>query len=114
MQKTWKPVAGGVLAIASGCLTLLIVLAAMAFMIVPASRMSALGVGVLGLVFIVLSIVAIVGGIFAIQRRHWGMSLAGAICAIISPWSLLGIVATVFIAISREEFPGASSSTGIS
>lgn len=111
MRKTWKPVAGGVLAIVSGCLTLLIVLAVMAFMIAPASRMSALGVGVLGLVVIVFSIVAIVGGILALQRRSWGFSLAGAICATISPWSLLGILAIVFIAISKDEFIRSPSST---
>lgn len=108
MKRTWKPVAGGVLAIVAGSLNILVALAVMVFMVVPDTRVAALGMGVLGIVFIALAAVAVAGGVFALQRRRWGFSLAGAICAIISPWSLLGILATVFIAIARDEFPGAA------
>jgi hypothetical protein len=53
---------------------------------------------------IILGIVAIIGGIYAIQRKLWGMALAGAICAIIGPSALLGILAIIFIAIGKPEF----------
>jgi len=35
--------------------------------------------GTLGVLDIILGALGIVGGIFAIQRKHWGWALAGAI-----------------------------------
>ena len=57
----------------------------------------------LGIVVLVLSIMAIVGGIFAVQRKSWGLALAGSICAILQG-GILGIIATIFVALSRKEF----------
>ena len=61
---------------------------------------------------IVLGLAAVVGGIFAIRLKLWGLALAGAICAIVPPhpwgyliWTpILGIVAVVFVALSKSEF----------
>jgi hypothetical protein len=53
--------------------------------------------------FIILGIVALVGGIYAIRRQSWGMALAGAIAAFL-PSSILGILAIIFVAISKNEF----------
>jgi hypothetical protein len=61
-----------------------------------------------------LGLIAIVGGIFAIRRKFWGLALAGAICAIVPPhpwgyltWTpVLGILAVVFVALSKNEFTG--------
>jgi hypothetical protein len=50
----------------------------------------------------ILGIVAIVGGISAIRRRRFGLSLAGAICAL--PSAVLGILAVIFVSLSRKEF----------
>lgn len=56
-------------------------------------------------VFMVASgIAAIIGGIYALRRKVWGMALAGAILSSISYTGLLGIPALVFIALSRKEF----------
>jgi hypothetical protein len=55
-------------------------------------------VGCLG----VLGILAIVGGISAMRRKRVGMSLAGAISALLS--GLLGILAIIFIALGKREF----------
>jgi len=60
----------------------------LAFMIVPAITISAL---------------AIVGGIFAIQRRKWRWTLAGSIAAAIFPIPL-GIAAIVLVVLSKNEF----------
>ena len=61
--------------------------------------------GPLAAVLIVLGIVSLVGGIFAIQRRIWGMALAGAICALFPPPVIaLGILAIVFVAMGKGEF----------
>jgi hypothetical protein len=51
-----------------------------------------------------LGILAIVGGILAIRRKSVGMSLAGAISALLS--GLFGILAATFIALGKREFGG--------
>ena len=58
-----------------------------------------LGIVVIGLV---LGIVAIVGGVSAVRRKSFGLSLAGAICAL--PSAILGILAIIFVALSKKEF----------
>jgi len=59
-----------------------------------------IGVGVF---LLALGIVAIVGGVFALRRKSFGMALAGAICALF-PIVILGILAIIFVAVSRKEF----------
>jgi len=59
---------------------------------------------IVGVPVIALGIVAIVGGISAIRRGSFGLSLAGAICAL--PSNILGILAVIFIAMSKKEFEG--------
>ncbi len=59
---------------------------------------------IVGVPIIALGIVAIVGGISAIRRGSFGLSLAGAICAL--PSNILGILAVIFIAMSKKEFEG--------
>jgi len=50
----------------------------------------------------ILGIVAIVGGISAIKRKKFGLSLAGAICALLS--GLMGILAVIFVTLGKREF----------
>jgi hypothetical protein len=104
MEKTWKPTVGGVLAIIAGVPELII------------GALFATGVGLFGGIFgvgwlsaifaplIVFGIIAIVGGICALQRRVWGLALAGSICALIGPWFILGILAIVFVSLGKREF----------
>jgi hypothetical protein len=54
-------------------------------------------------IFGILSTLAIVGGICALKRERWGLALGGAICGAVAS-SVLGILAVVFIAMSRDEF----------
>jgi hypothetical protein len=49
------------------------------------------------------SILAIVGGIYALQRKRWGLALTGSIAAIFSS-NLLGIPAVILITLSKNEF----------
>jgi len=62
---------------------------------------------------LVLGIIAIIGGISALRRKRFGLSLVGAICAL--PTGILGILATIFISLSKKEFEveGSSGMTGI-
>jgi hypothetical protein len=58
---------------------------------------------VIGIVIAILGIIAIVGGISAIGRRSFGLSLAGAICALL-PINFLGILAVIFVSLAKGEF----------
>ena len=115
MEKTWKPTAAGVLTIIAGILGLLIGIllavglgiAGLIIGMIPGVP----GVGLLGLIGIpgiILSVVAIVGGIYALKRRLWGLALAGAICALLFTLPVLGwilaILAIIFVALGKGEF----------
>ncbi len=105
MQMTWKPTAAGVLAIVSGALNMLVALGFSLFVpIASSARNAAISVGFVAGLFLVTGIIALIGGIFALQRNHWGFSLAGAICAMMPPATLLGILSTVFVTLARDEF----------
>jgi hypothetical protein len=85
-----------------------------------------------GVPLLLLGMVGIVGGIWAIQRRGFGLSLAGAVCALASVIftfylgfaagvginaglaSLsLGILAVVFVALGRREFRAKVEEDGV-
>jgi hypothetical protein len=114
MEKTWKPTAAGILTIITGVLALLFwifvavglgIAGTLAGMIpgFPGASLLAL-VSVPG---IILSIVAIVGGIYATKRSVWGLALAGAICAFFPlpglGW-ILAILAIIFVSLGKREF----------
>ena len=52
---------------------------------------------------LIIAIPALLGGIFAVQRKQWGLSLAGSIAAILSLFPL-GIASTVLTSMSKDEF----------
>jgi hypothetical protein len=92
--------AGGILSIIGGALEL----------IGGAIMVGVLFVGpawltVAGVPLVVLGIVAIVGGVSALERKSFGLSLAGAICALGSG-GILGILAIIFVSVSKREFQG--------
>jgi hypothetical protein len=106
MEKTWKPTTAGILSIIAGVLNLIVGIALAAADVMLLGPMIGIPVlGPLAAVLIVLGIVSLVGGIFAIQRRIWGVALAGAICALFPPpVIILGILAIVFVALGKREF----------
>jgi len=56
-----------------------------------------------GIVVLVFGIIALCGGISAIKRRRWGLSLAGSILSLfIMP--ILGVLAIVFVSLGKGEF----------
>jgi hypothetical protein len=55
-----------------------------------------------GGILVIIGIVAIAGGASAIRRESFGLSLAGAICAL--PTIILGILAVIFVALGNEVF----------
>jgi uncharacterized membrane protein HdeD (DUF308 family) len=109
------PTIGGVLSIVSGVFTLLLVFIPLTMLVIDPGFNSeiagAVSIGTyfrafagLRIIWLFTSILGIVGGIFAIRRKHWIVSLLGAVASIISFTGLMGIVATVLIAISKKEF----------
>jgi len=58
---------------------------------------------IVGVPLFALGVVAIIGGVYAIRRRVFGLALAGAICALI-PLNPLGLLAVIFVAVSKREF----------
>ncbi len=65
----------------------------------------------LGVPLLVLGIIAIVGGVSALRRKSFGLSLAGAICAL--PSYILGILAVIFVSLSKREFRAERKGNGI-
>ena len=105
MERTWKPTTAGILTIIAGAFNLIggIVIAALGKAI--AMWTGFWGMGAIGTPLIILGIVALIGGVFAIQRRTWGMALAGAICSLFPPpVMVLGILSIIFVTLGKEEF----------
>jgi hypothetical protein len=110
--------AGGILSIIVGVFELIIggIMVALMWIKIPFWPPSVPGFGggftmaliptwliIVGIVLAVLGIVAIVGGSSAIRRGNFGLSLAGAICALL-PINILGILAVIFVALAKREF----------
>ena len=115
MNKTWMPTAAGVLCIISAAIRLILVLVLIIAMIVTGEFLIFTGLGfwfplnVMAVLWIitvplaVTGVLALVGGIFALQRKRWGLALAGSIAAFL-PFGILGVIATIFTSLSRGDF----------
>jgi hypothetical protein len=57
---------------------------------------------IVGVPLFALGIIAIAGGVSALRRKIFGLSLAGAICAL--PSVILGILAVIFVSLGKREF----------
>ena len=53
--------------------------------------------------FIIMGALGVIGGIFAIKRKHWGLALAGAIGGTITFFPV-GVPAIIFVALGKGEF----------
>ncbi len=122
MKKTWKPTVAGILCIISGAVafTAFFVLVLALFLLGrPLSFIPGIPVMVPVLttnLFLFLAIIAIttgalamVGGIYAAQRKKWGLVLAGSIAAVLAAIPFfgplpVGIIAIILVALSKDEF----------
>jgi len=52
---------------------------------------------------VIVSILALIGGIYAVQRKVWGLAITGSIAAGLA-FLPLGIPAVIITALSRDEF----------
>src|SRR4030042_3351625 len=108
VKKIWMPTVGGIFDIAIGSLILSVLFLFVIGSIIIRLAESGIFDFNLSLLFMVMPAItigtlAIVGGVFAIQRRKWGWALAGSIAAALVP-ILLGIVAIILLVLSKNEF----------
>jgi hypothetical protein len=59
--------------------------------------------GIVGLFYIALGILGIVGGIFCLKKKHWGVALAGAIAGAITFFPC-GVASVIFVSLAKPEF----------
>ena len=64
-----------------------------------------------GVPTIILGIVAVIGGIFALRRRVWWLAVVGAIFAI-PCMPVLGTLAMIFISLADQEFVAVTQAEG--
>lgn len=59
--------------------------------------------GIMAFFLLAVGVLGIIGGIFSIKRRSWGMALTGAICGnLVFPF--IGIPAIILVSMARSEF----------
>ena len=134
MERTWKPKAAGVLSIISGAIEIILGALVLFFGSMISSLvggwqnwlgdwggMSDFGTlpvmpdiagmiltvaTVIGIVLIIIGVIAVVGGIHSIQRRRWGLALAGAILSFpfLPLGGILGLLAIIFVSMGKKEF----------
>ena len=110
MERTWKPTTAGTLGIIAGAIGVILGIALAALGTFASGFLGGFGFPGLGgllagafAVPIILGIVAIVGSIYALKRRKWGLALAGSICSLFCVW-FLGIPAIIFAIMGKGEF----------
>jgi len=104
METTWKPTTAGILSIIAGAIGVISGIRVAVFGGIIGTFFGMAWLGAFGIPLIILGVVALVGGIYALRRRVWGLALAGSICALIGPWAILGILAIIFVSLGKGEF----------
>jgi len=111
-RKTWKPTTAGILDIVTAVISLWIYLAlslegAVYRTIFPESIFGLNNPATVYLIITMtlfcIGVLAFIGGIFALKKRRWRLSLVGSIaaCILLLP---LGITAVIITALSKSEF----------
>ena len=107
-KQTAMPLIGGILIIIAGLLE--IVYGGM--MAVGGSAANSIPVvgddignilAVCGAILIILGLVALLGGVFALQRKSFGLAVLGGILGL-AGWFIPALIGLILVAISREEF----------
>jgi hypothetical protein len=107
-KETWMPTTAGILDIIAGSCGIIAALGSVfvggIIRFVPQAP-TFLGpiFAALSVPFALIGILAIVGGIYAMRRKIWGLALAGSIAALFPYW-FLGLTAIVLTALSKKEF----------
>jgi len=114
MQAQAPPKKKGVLSVVGGVLVIiagLTELASGALMISGGSFIGGIDLGtgvgdiltICGVIWVILGIVALLGGIFAVQRKHFGIAILGAILGL-GGYFIFALIGIILIAVGREDF----------
>lgn len=114
MHETNKPIIAGILNIISGALSIITGIGSfIGFYVVSGAwgipGMETIPAFVPGIVlgtatfYIIFGVIALIGGLFSVQRKQWGWTIAGSIAAILVVLPL-GIASTILAALSKIEF----------
>jgi len=114
MEKTSKPTVAGVLNIIVGAIGILVAISSFIGFSVVGGAWNIPGMGAIpgfvpsiilstAIVTLIIAILVLVGGIFAVQRKSWGWALTGSIAAIFA-FLPIGIATTILVATSKNEF----------
>ena len=108
MDRPWRPLTAGILDIIAGVGVLFV-----CFWLVLAGGITSIVGNVpqwvptllfgLAIPFALLAILSVIGGIFAVQRKAWGLALAGSIAAFFCCF-IFGIISLILVSISHPEF----------
>jgi len=111
-KHTVMPAIGGILIIVGGALTMLTGISLIAsggfldsMAIVDFEGMDMIE-GILaacGAIFLILGLIGVLGGVFALLRKHFGLAILGGVFALIG-WFLPALVGLILVAVSRDEF----------
>lgn len=119
VKKTVIPVVGGVMIFLAGIMGL-----AMGGILIAidVDQLSDYGVDVAGItdmlediltvcgaIWMIIGLIAVLGGIFGLLRKHWGLAILGGVMGlfVIGPWalgSLFALVGLILVAVSKKEF----------
>jgi len=101
--QTAKPVIGGILILIAGLgdlvMGLWLAVVGTAFMTIPFFPTGMLMT--CAIIWIILGLIAMIGGIFAIKREKFGLAIIGGVLTI---YTLLGLIGLILVALSKDEF----------
>ncbi|MFC2069077.1 hypothetical protein ACFLTP_08765 [Chloroflexota bacterium] len=113
MERTGKPIVAGVFNIIVGALGILGAISTFfgfgvitGVLGIPIGPIPGFVPGIVlgtGIFTLIVAVLALIGGIFAVQRKQWGWALTGSIAAIFI-FFFLGVPAVILAAISKNEF----------
>jgi hypothetical protein len=123
MEKPWMPVVAGLLDIVSGAFGIIVgTFLSLRMFAARAIQQGAAGFGPragnfsamphfffpgmsagLGIALIIIGVLAIIGGVYALRQKVWGMALAGSIASVITG-CLMGVLALIFTVLGRPDF----------
>jgi len=109
VEHTAKPIIGGIL-ILIGALAGIIVGVSLIWLESFLLPLGDYGVdvsgifAVCGIIWILLSLIGLLGGIFAMQRKHFGLAIVGGIFSLLFGFFIFGLIGLILVAISKDEF----------
>jgi hypothetical protein len=118
MKLTWKPILAGILDIVAGAIGMVgglyFVVLTSVFRtlheimqldpyVIQQTEQLISRLFAVPFVLVFIGIISIIGGVYALQRRIWGLALAGAICSCIV-FPFFGLPSIIITALARDEF----------